>query len=438
MPDSSLNPQPSSLNHSSRRDFLKSSTAAVVAGGIASQLAAPLPQVHAAGSDTLRLGLIGCGGRGSGAAHQALTADANTRLVALGDVFADQLEQSLASLKKTKVGDRVEVDQDHRFVGWDAYKQVIDSVDIVLLAAPPHFRPLHLKAAVDAGKHVFAEKPVAVDAPGIRSVLATSEEARKKNLVLVSGLCWRYETNMQKTIQRIHEGGLGDIVALETTRYGGGVGKLAPRQPGWTDMAAQMRNWYYYTWLSGDFLVEQFVHELDKMSWVMKNEYPISCTCTGGRQTRVGPEYGHIYDHFNAIFEYENGVKLYAGTRHQPGCSNVNLDLVHGSTGRCDLKKYTITGLNPWRLRDRPTVMHQLEQDAFLSYIRAGDPHNDGEYMSKSSLMAIMARMSAYTGRTITWEQALNSQEDLSPPAYDWNVSLPEPPVAMPGITQFA
>jgi len=422
-----------------RRRFLKTSGAAVAGTLAAAPLAAGMMRsVHAAGSDVLRLGLVGCGGRGTGAAVQALTADPGTRLVAMADAFEDRIQASLKSLHKTPCAERVAVEPARCFVGFDAYQKLIDSgVDVVLLAEPPHFRPRSLKACIDAGKHVFAEKPVAVDAPGVRSVLATTEEAKKKDLTIVSGLCWRYETHLQETIKRIHDGALGEITSLESTRYGQGVGKLAKREPGWTDIYYQMRNWYYYTWLSGDFIVEQFVHELDKMAWVMRDEYPVRCVCSGGRQARTGPEYGHIYDHFNAIFEYANGTKLYAGTRHQPGCEGVRLDLAVGSQGRCDLMKYTITGANPWQRKERPTVMHQLEHDAMYAALRKGQIINNGQYMAKSTMMAIMARMSAYTGKAVTWEQAMNSKEDLSPPSYDWNTPMPEPPVAVPGVTKF-
>jgi predicted dehydrogenase len=415
---------------------LKTSTTAMVAGAVTGQLGA-LRGAHAAGSDVLKVGLVGCGGRGSGAAAQVLQADPHTELVAMGDVFQDALEKSHTNLKNSAVGDRVKVAADRRFVGFDAYQKVIDSVDVVLLGEPPHFRPKHLRAAVEAGKHVFAEKPVAVDAPGVHSVLESARMAKEKNLSLVSGLCWRYETGMIETMRRLHDGQVGEIRALETTRYSGGVGKRAPRRPEWTDMEYQMRNWYYFTWLSGDFIAEQFVHELDKMAWVMNDEPPVSCMGMGGRQTRIAPEYGHIYDHFYVIYEYANGTKLYAATRHQPGCSNAGLDLVHGTVGRFELMKYAATGKQPWKWDGRRTNMHQLEQDAFMSFIRSGNPRNDGEYMAKSTMMAIMGRMSAYTGKTLTWEQALNSTENLSPPKYDWDVPLPDPPVAMPGFTPF-
>ena len=425
----------SRASDTSRRDFLKTSTAAVLTAGLSTGLAR---NAHAAGSDVLRLGLVGCGGRGAGAALQALKADEGTELVGLADAFPEPLEKTLKNLKDSEVAQRVRVEKDDRFVGFDAYKELLDKVDVVLLATPPHFRPLHLEAAVQAGKHVFAEKPVAVDAAGVRSVLATAEEARRKNLMIFSGLQWRFETHMQETVGRIHDGQIGEILSLESTRYHGGVGKLAKREPSWTDMEYQMRNWYYFTWLSGDFIVEQFIHELDKMAWVMRDKYPVRCTCVGGRQIRTAPEYGHIYDHFNAIYEYDDGVKLYAGTRHHDGCENVRLDMVTGTKGRCDLMKYTITGEKPWRLRDRATQMHQLEHNALFGYLRSGQIVNHGDYMAKSTLMAIMARESAYSGQTLTWDQMLQSKQDLRPPQYAWDISLPDPPVAVPGTTRFA
>lgn len=416
-----------------RRQFLARSSVALAT----SALAAGLPRnVHAAGDETIRVGLVGCGGRGTGAAVQALTADPGAKLIAMADAFSDRLDVSLKNLEKSPVADRVAVDDHHRFAGFDACQQLVQTdVDVVLLAAPPHFRPKNLKTCIDAGKHVFAEKPVAVDAPGVRSVLATTEKAQEKNLTIVSGLCWRYETGMQETMRQIHDGRIGEITALETTRYGHGVGKLARREPGWSDMEYQMRNWYYYTWLSGDFLVEQFVHELDKMAWLMNDEYPVRCHSSGGRQTRIEPEYGHIFDHFNTVFEYESGVRLYAGTRHQRGCDGVRLDYAMGTRGACDMMKYALTGQSPWKWDGKRTVMHQLEHDVMFAALRRGEVINNGRYMANSTMMAIIARMSAYTGKVLTWEEALASDEDLSPPNYNWDTPLPEPPVAMPGVT---
>ena len=417
----------------SRREFLKVGVA-VGAGGLAHL--SNRSHVHAQENNTLKIGLIGCGGRGSGAAVQALAADPHTKLVAMADAFEDQANKSLAAIRKAAKPEQVDVTPDHIFAGFDGYQQVIDSdVDIVLLACTPHFRPKHLRAAIEAGKHVFAEKPVAVDPVGVRSVLETTQLAHQKGLSIVSGLCWRYETNTLELMRHLHDGAIGQITSLDTTRYGGGVW-VRPRTPEMTEMQYQMRNWYYYTWLSGDFITEQFVHELDRMAWVMGDQYPVSCLATGGRQT-YGPEKGHTFDHFAAQYEYENGAKLFATTRHQKGCDNAFGVYATGTKGRCDLQAFEITGENPWKSSGRRTNMHQLEHDAFFAALRKGDIINNGEYMAKSTMMAIIARMSAYTGKNLSWQQAMDSQLDLRPDAYTWDAAPPPSDVAVPGVTKF-
>jgi predicted dehydrogenase len=421
----------------SRRDFLKQSTTAV-AGGLVTGLSIAR-SAYVAGGDAIRVGLVGCGGRGTGAATQVLNADRGARLVAMSDAFDDRLQASLRNMKQQEgIRDRVLVDSDHQFSGFDGYKHVIASdVDVVLLATPPHFRPMHFKACIEAGKNVFAEKPVAVDAPGVRSVLETTELARRKNLCVVSGLNGRYSPVTQEIVRRVQDGAVGDIVALHAARYGSGVW-VRPREPGMTDMQYHMRNWYYFTWLSGDFNVEQFVHQLDRMAWIMKDRYPVRCYSTGGRQARTGPDHGHIFDHFSSVFEYPEGVRVFTTTRHQQGCTNESQTLVMGTKGIADLQAGTITGRNPWQTERRGRInSHQLEQDAFLAALRAGRIINNGDYMAKSTLMAIMSRMSAYTGRSLTWEQVLNSQEDLSPSGYTWDAEPPKTEVAIPGVTQF-
>jgi predicted dehydrogenase len=421
---------------SSRRDFLK--TSAVLAAGTA--LA---PQAHAAGSDVLRIGLIGCGGRGTGAASQALNADPNVKLVAMGDAFEDRLESSLDALKAEKeITDKIDVKKEHKFVGFDAYKQVTDcGVDVVLLTAPPGFRPLHLKYAIDKGKHVFAEKPVAVDGPGIRSVLATCAEAKKKNLNVVSGLCLRYSQAFRETIKRIHDGAIGDVVAIQSNDLRGKIW-VKERKPDWSDMTWQMRNWYYFTWLSGDFNVEQHVHMLDASAWTLGEKYPVRAVGLGGRQVRTGPEYGHIFDHHSVVYEYANGARLYSQCRQQTDCKGDICNYVFGTKGNGIVSERGMS-LTPrdgqkWQYTNKHKNMYQVEHDELFAAIRAGKPINNGEYMCHSTLMAIMGRMATYTGQVITWEQALNSQQDLSPPKYDWDVKLPVPPVAMPGQTKIA
>jgi predicted dehydrogenase len=422
----------------SRRNFLKVSTAAVVGGALAGQL----PNAHAAGSGLLRVGLIGCGGRGTGAAAQALKADPEVKLVAMGDAFEDRIQQSLATVQKDeKVAGKLDVVPDRCFAGFDAYKQVIACCDVVLLCTPPHFRPLHLRAAIEAGKHVFAEKPVAVDAPGVRSVVETCALAQKKGLSVVSGLCLRYEDGFRETVRRIHDGAVGEVLTLQANDYRGKIW-VKPRLPRWSDMVWQMRNWYYFTWLSGDFNVEQHVHFLDVCAWAMKGEYPVRAVGLGGRQVRTGPEYGHIYDHFSVVYEYANGARLFSNCRQQVGCKNDISAHVVGTRGRALLSErkrgLTIqTASGNWHYDGPESDLYQIEHDELFASIRAAKPTNNGTYMAKSTLLAILGRMAAYTGQQITWEMAWNSKEDLTPPGYDWDVPLAVPPVAMPGVTKF-
>ena len=416
---------------SHRRDFLKTGAAAT-AGALA---LAQVPLVHAGGDDLLRVGLVGCGGRGTGAASQALKADPNVRLVAMGDAFRDKLEGSLGQLRRDgAIRDKIDVPAERQFVGFDAYQQVINAVDVVLLCSPPHFRPQHLRAAVDARKHMFVEKPIAVDGPGVRAVLAACQEARRHNLSIVSGLCWRYHGGMRETFQRIHDFGIGDIVSLQCT-YNTGTLWHFDRQPGWSDMEWQMRNWLYFTWLSGDFNVEQHIHSLDKMAWAMRDQYPVRCQGTGGRQVRTETRFGHIYDHMACIYEFANGVKCFSMCRQQAGTHNDVTDHVMGTRGVADIMRHRITGSANWTYpadRRRNDDMYQQEHNELFASIRNRRPINNGEYMSKSTLMAIMGRMACYTGQQITWDQALNSSESLTPARYEWG-NLAMPPVAQPG-----
>ncbi|HLJ11816.1 MAG TPA: Gfo/Idh/MocA family oxidoreductase [Planctomycetaceae bacterium] len=426
----------------SRRDFLKGTAMAAVAGTLAGE-SGLAPRVFAAGSELLKIGLVGCGGRGSGAASQALHADPHVQLVAMGDAFADKLESSLSGLKNSDVGEKVAVAGDHKFVGFDAYKHVIDSgVDVVLLATPPHFRPAHLQYAVERGKHCFVEKPVAVDGPGVRSMLATCELAKQKRLSIVSGLCWRYHAGMRATFAKVLEGALGNIVAIQATYHTQTLKKF-PRKPEWSEMEFQLRNWNGFTWLSGDFNVEQHVHSLDKVAWAMRDEAPLRCTGSGGRQARTGEESGHVYDHFSVVYEYPSGVRAYCSCRQIDGCDNDVSDHIFGTTGTCHINaaaadsEIVSAGKTIWKNRAaRGDDMYQTEHTEFFASIRAGSPIHNGDYMAKSTLMGIMGRMSAYSGKAISWEQALNSKESLGPAKYEWG-PLPTPSVAVPGVTPF-
>jgi myo-inositol 2-dehydrogenase/D-chiro-inositol 1-dehydrogenase len=427
------------MSATTRRRFLKTSAATTLAVAANAHV-----QGQQGNNNQLKVGLVGCGGRGTGAATQALQADSNVKLWAMADAFEDRLQQSLTTLRNNRmVAENVDVPAERRHVGFDAYRRVIESCDVVLLCTPPGFRPIHLRAAVEANKHIFAEKPVAVDAPGVRSVLATCEEARRRNLSVVSGLCLRYDNGYKDIVGRIQNGAIGDPMTLHAIDLRGAIWSR-PREAGWTDMQWQMRDWYYFTWLSGDFNVEQHVHNLDVCAWVMGNRYPVRCYGAGGRQVRTAPEFGHIYDHFNVTYEYENGAKIMSQTRQQAGCRNDIVVQVQGTSGSASLtdgrrRGQSIRTAAGERTYDGPVnQMYQTEHDELFASIRMGRPINNGEYMARSTLLAILGRMAAYTGQMITWEQALNSREDLSPPRYDWDVPLPVPPVAMPGQTRFS
>lgn len=428
----------------SRRQFLKTSSAAA--------LAAPLiftSKTRAASpGDTIKVGLIGCGGRGSGAAKNALMADSSITLTAIGDAFTDRVERGLTNLKADKeIGEKIKVSPDMTFSGLDAYQKVINSgVDVVILATPPGFRPMHLKAAIDAGKHVFCEKPMAVDAPGVRSVLESARKAKEKNLSLVAGFCYRYNPGVRAIMQQVHDGAIGEVRALHTDYNTGLVGGAFPQKPGQPDLEWQMRNWWHFTWLSGDHIAEQAVHSLDKMAWAMKDEPPVKCHAIGGRAIPQGSGIGHIFDHFGVIYEYANGTRGFHFCRQQAGCFSQNHDYIMGSEGVAHIVRafsgpFVIKGKNSWRFKDdHAKDMYQVEHNELFASIRAGKPINDGERMAKSTLIALMGRMAAYTGQEVTWEQAMNSQEVLMPEnmTLDPEMKIKVPPVAMPGRTKIA
>lgn len=421
-----------------RREFLKNTTAAVAAGSMVT-LPGLQSSLFAESSDVIKVGLIGCGGRGSGAAVNALKADSGARLVAMGDAFQDRLDGSLHNLSKNKdVSAQIQVADDMKFVGFDAFKKVVDAVDVVLLTTPPHFRPEHLKYAVEKGKHCFVEKPIAVDAPGVRSVMESCKQAKEKQLSIVSGLCYRYDNQKQELVERIHNGEIGEITGMRCSYFTGTLWSH-PRQESWSDMEYQMRNWLYHTWLSGDHINEQHIHSIDKMAWAMKDEPPVSATATGGRLIRTDELFGNVYDHFAVEFKYPNGIHATSRCRQQDGTKRDVTDHIFGTKAIASMMSHKITDYNGkkvWRFRGKGINMYDAEHVAFFASIRSGNPINNGDYMCKSTLMAIMGRMAAYTGQEITWEQALNSKEDLTPPSYEWT-DLPVGPIAQPGITPF-
>jgi predicted dehydrogenase len=434
---SASNSDPSPITSASRRDFLKGSTAAMAgAGALAVSSGLTVPLVHAAGSSAIRVGLIGCGGRGTGAAEQALTADSNARLVAMADAFSDRLDDSLSTLKGSPVGSRVDVPRDRQYSGFDGYKAVIDQVDLVLLTTPPHFRPIHFAYAVEKGVHAFIEKPMAVDGPGLRKFMEAVKESKAKNLSVVNGFCWRYDGPRRETMKQVFDGKIGDVVAIETTYNSQGVwDPRKTREQCSSDMEYQMRNWYYYCWLSGDHIVEQAVHGIDTMGWVMGDKAPVRCWGVGGRQSRTDAKYGNIWDHFSIVYEYPDNVRGYHHCRHWVDTANQVKDYVLGSQGTCDVFGNSISGKNKWRYRGPKTNMYQVEHDEMFAALRAGKPINNGDHAAASTLLAIMGRTAAYTGQVVTPEQIINSEEDLSPPAYEFG-PLPVRPVPIPGVTK--
>ncbi len=430
-------------NQASRREFVKKSGTAILGSTLGFNILSARENKSYLNSDTLKVGLIGCGGRGTGAAFQAIKADSNVVLTAMADLFQDRLDSSLKNLK-VEMADKIKVDEDHKFVGFDAYKKLLATdVDVVLLATPPCFRPGHMAAAVEAGKHLFCEKPVAVDAPGIRSVIETAKKAKEKGLAVMSGFCWRHDIPKKETYQRLLDGAIGDIHTVYNT-YNTGALWYKDRKADWSDLEYKLRNWIYYSWTSGDHIVEQAVHSIDLMAWAMGDELPVSVTGTGGRQTRTEEQYGNVYDHFAIVYEYKDGKKGFHFSRQQKGCSRAyGLD-INGSQGRCHInvsKKHQIIGpKGEWNWKGERPNMYQNEHDTLFSSIRAGKPFFDGVRMANSTMLAIWGRMAAYTGQTISWEEALNSNMQLAPELakYSWELDWPEHEIAKPGITKFS
>ncbi len=419
---------------SDRRTFLKGAAAIGFPAILSAQTV----------TNAIKVALIGCGGRGTGAASQALRADDYSELTAVADVDQAQIDGSLQRLRKMdRIANRVKVVAANQFLGLDAFRKVIDSgADVILLATPPGFRPVHLAACVAANKHVFCEKPVATDAPGIRAVLKTAEDARQKNLSLVAGFCWRYNPMIQDTFQQVHGGAIGRLISYYATYYTGPVKPMPPagtRPAGMSDIEWQIRNWYNFVWTCGDSLVEQAVHSVDKVAWAMKDEPPVSCVGVGGRD--IPNEGGNIYDHFEVNYLYPNGVRASVACRQIANCYNETADYIQGSDGTCTIGRGPvprIEGKTNWTWSGQPYDMYQREHDVLFAAIRKNEPVNDGKRMTTSTLLAMMGRMAAYTGEQVTWDQALNSQEKLVPDNLDWKGTHEVPPLARPGVTKFS
>lgn len=417
-----------------RRTFLRT-TATLAAAGVAMPRSLRAARLNA---DTIRVGVIGCGGRGTGAAIDCLRADDNVVLVAMGDLFPDRLARSRENLARRAAENpafaaQYLVTDDTSFHGFDAYRQVLATdVDLVILATPPGFRPTHLAAAVAAGKHIFTEKPVAVDPTGVRSVIASAELARTKGLAIVAGTQRRHDPAYRATIARLHDGQLGTVLSGQVYWNQGGLWHAA-RQPEWSDAEWQIRNWLYFTWLSGDHIVEQHVHNIDVANWVIGGP-PVRATAVGGRQRRTDPAFGQIFDHFAVDYEYATGARVLSMCRQMDGAANHVGERFAGTRGTTDAR-LTIAGATPFRY-DGPTPNpYQQEHVHLIASIRAGTPLNEGRQVAESTLTAIMGREAAYTGQAVTWEEIVDCEQDLTPPALAFG-DLPVPPVPMPGQTK--
>lgn len=418
----------------SRREFLRTTAAAAVAAAAGTRFSG----AYAGGSDEIRIGIIGCGDRGTGALRDALTAAPGVRIVAMGDVFEARLKSSL-QLIQGKFGEQVDVPKDRQFVGFDAYEKVLaQDINYVVLATPPAFRPQHLKAAIDAGKHIFTEKPVAVDGPGVRQVLELADLAASKRLAVVAGTQRRHQAGYIETMQRIHDGAIGNIVAARCYWNQGGLWHK-PREPGWSDVEWMLRNWLYFTWLAGDIIVEQHIHNIDVVNWAMR-AHPVKAISLGGRQVRTGSEFGCVYDHFATDFEYGNGTHLISMCRQIDGCANSVSEALVGTRGNAQVDMYTLTGAQAWQrpdMGDTEISPYVQEHADLIASIRAGKPLNELRQVAETTLTAIMGRMAGYSGQLVTWEEALNSQESLVPEKIEFG-PMPVPPVAMPGQANHA
>jgi myo-inositol 2-dehydrogenase/D-chiro-inositol 1-dehydrogenase len=440
MKESKHNPKSESLT---RRTFVGNTTKTAVAGAALSSL--PIERfAHAAISpgDTIKIGLVGCGGRGTGAASQALSTGESVKLVAMADVFKDKLEER-HKLLKTQSEKQVDVPEENRFVGPDAFKKVIEQVDLVILTTPPGFRPYHFAEAIRQGKHVFMEKPVAVDGPGVRKVLETAKEADKKGLKVGVGLQRHHQPGYIETIKRLQDGAIGDLVSMRAYWNSGGVwDPRANRDQVKTELEYQLRNWYYYNWLCGDHITEQHIHNLDVINW-LKDGFPVLARGMGGRQVRTDKKYGEIFDHHAVEYQYADGSWMFSQCRHIRGCWNSVTEHVQGTKGRADISAHQIFGSGGnWRYK-KPRgekSPYQIEHDDLFAAIRHNEPYNEAYYGAKSTLTSILGRMATYSGTEVTWEQALNSKVQIMPESITWDSQPPtspgengEYPIPVPG-----
>ena len=426
----------------SRRAFLKQSGRTLAVGAVGGLALAR--SVHAAGSDVIKIGLIGCGGRGCGAALNAMNAGPDVRLAAMADLFDDKVRAGRNRLQKARK-DQVQVDDAHCFSGFDGYQKVLASdISTVLIAAASHFHPLMLDAAVKAGKHVFCEKPHGLDAPALRRVTATCEEAKKKGLSVVSGLMNRYNPGIRETLKRVFGGAIGRIVTIQET-YCVGPYHVNKREPQWTEMQWQMRNWYHFNWLAGDQCIQQLIHSIDKASWALGDRPPLKAWGTGGRSACFGEPFGDLFDHQAIVFEYSDGVRVYGLCRNQVGCYNELSDVILGSKGQANLLQCRIDGETNWRYEGPKVNPYDVEHEELFASIRAGKPINNGSYMVSTSMLALMAQYVCHTGQELTWQQVVDSKLSTELPRYGWDVAPPIRPekngeykIAVPGMTRLS
>lgn len=424
-------PNPLKALSASRRDFLKTSTAATIGLGM-------MTNAHAAGSDAIKVGLVGCGGRGTGAAEnicEAAGTSYNIKIHAMGDVFEDHLKNCREAIRNNPTcKEKFDVSDDRSFVGFDAYQKVIDCCDLVMLATPPGFRPQHIEATIKAGKHLFAEKPVAVDGTGIRKVLAAYDEANKKGLSVVTGTQRRHQAGYLESMKRIHDGAIGDLVTAQVYWNQGDIW-AHKRKPAWSDTEYQIRNWYHFLWLCGDHICEQHVHNLDVACWAL-GAHPTRAVGMGGRQVITEPERGQSYDHFAIDYEFPKGVHVLSMCRQIAGCENNVSETLVGTKGQWHSGGYRFSGPGLSRLRvDHEVNPYVQEHIDLLESITSRKPVNELKQVAESTLTAIMGRMSAYTGKAVSWEAALNSKLDTFPKTLAWG-PMAEPPVPKPGVTE--
>jgi myo-inositol 2-dehydrogenase / D-chiro-inositol 1-dehydrogenase len=425
-------PNPLKASPASRRDFLKTSTAATIGLGM-------MTNAHAAGSDAIKVGLVGCGGRGRGAADNICVAAGtshNIKLHALGDIFEDNLKDGRENIRNNpNCKEKYDVADDRCFSGFDAYQKVIDCCDLVILATPPGFRPQHIEATIKAGKHLFAEKPVAVDGTGIRKVLAAYEEANKKGLSVVTGTQRRHQAGYVESLKRIHDGAIGELVTAQVYWNGSAIW-VHPRKQGWSDTEYQVRNWYHFLWLCGDHINEQHVHNLDVACWAF-GTHPIKAVGMGGRQAMTEPERGQSYDHFAVDYEFPKGIHILSMCRQIDGCANNVSETLVGTKGQWQSGGYRFSGTGQKRLRIENEVDAYVQEHIdLLESIASHKPINELKQVAESTLTAIMGRMSAYTGKEVSWDQALNSKLDTFPKTLDLSAPMEEPPIPRPGVTE--